>query len=96
MKNIVPIKMYEYMACGKPVISTRLPGIVKEFGVDNGVIYVSQPTEVFEQVIRLSSNSQDLAEYGSLSRRFVQRRSWNRITDEFETILKNIEPSSGA
>src|SRR5439155_9175012 len=28
MKNIVPIKMYEYMAAGKPVIATRLPGLV--------------------------------------------------------------------
>ncbi|GAH80390.1 unnamed protein product, partial [marine sediment metagenome] len=40
MQDIVPIKMYEYMAMGKPVIATRLPGVMKEFGNDNGVIYV--------------------------------------------------------
>ncbi len=32
MMNIVPIKIYEYMAMGKPVIATALPGIQKEFG----------------------------------------------------------------
>jgi glycosyltransferase involved in cell wall biosynthesis len=38
MKNIVPIKMYEYMAAKKPVISTALPGIMKEFGLDKDVL----------------------------------------------------------
>ena len=40
MQDIVPIKMYEYMAMKKPVIATRLPGVMKEFGEDNGVVYV--------------------------------------------------------
>jgi len=50
MRKLVPIKMYEYMTCGKPVISTRLPSIMKEFEYDNGVIYVDQPAEVLEKV----------------------------------------------
>ena len=31
MQDIVPIKMYEYMAMGKPVICTKLNGIMREF-----------------------------------------------------------------
>ncbi len=46
MQDIVPIKMYEYMAMRKPVIATRLPGVMKEFGEDNGVVYVSRPEDV--------------------------------------------------
>ena len=38
IQDIVPIKMYEYMAMGKPVITTKLPGVMKEFGEDRGVI----------------------------------------------------------
>lgn len=37
MMNIVPIKIYEYMAMGKPIIATNLPGLKKEFGLDNGI-----------------------------------------------------------
>ena len=37
MRDIVPIKLYEYLACGKPVIATRLPGIWTEFGSKNGI-----------------------------------------------------------
>ena len=32
MQDIVPIKIYEYMAMCKPVITTKLPGIMMEFG----------------------------------------------------------------
>ena len=46
MQDIVPIKIYEYMAMGKPVITTMLPGIMKEFGEENGISYVNKPSEV--------------------------------------------------
>ena len=92
MRNIVPIKMYEYIACGKPVIATRLPGIMREFGHNNGVIYVDQPTEVLEKVIELINDDGDVREYGGRARKFVEKHSWDRITDEFENILKTLAP----
>lgn len=30
----------------KPVITTRLPGVMTEFGDDNGVIYVDTPEDM--------------------------------------------------
>jgi len=90
MRNIVPIKMYEYMACGKPVISTRLPGIVKEFGHNNGVIYVKQPTEVLKKVIELRNDDGSIKEQGSKARNFVEKYSWDKITESFEDILNSL------
>ena len=46
MQDIVPIKIYEYMAMAKPVICTKLPGIMMEFGWDNGISYVDTPEDV--------------------------------------------------
>lgn len=89
MKNIVPIKMYEYMAGGKPVIATELPGLVKEFGYNNGVMYVEHPADVLKKVIELLNNSTLIEEYGAKARNFVKRHSWDQITDDFEDILKN-------
>lgn len=88
MRNIVPIKMYEYMACGKPVISTMLSGIIKEFGDKNGVIYVDQPVEVLEKVIELTNDDVSVREHGNKARKLVEKYSWNKITDEFENILQ--------
>lgn len=89
MKNIVPIKMYEYMACGKPVISTKLPGIMKEFGCNNGVLYVDQPVEVLKKAIKLV-NDGSIKEHGIKARKFVEKYDWERIIDEFEKILIDI------
>ncbi|WP_054864922.1 glycosyltransferase [Methanosarcina barkeri] len=44
MKDVVPIKLYEYMALGKPIIATNLPGVQKEFGFDSGINYIEDST----------------------------------------------------
>ena len=86
-KDIIPTKMYEYMAMGKPVISTRLPGIVSEFGEDNGVVYVDRPEDTVGKAIELAQSGR-LGELGAKARRFANRHSWDGITDELEEILK--------
>ena len=87
--DIVPIKLYENKAMGKPVITTRLPGILKEFGDDNGVIYVDTPEEVLKEAIELVRNGR-AKEEGIKARRFVEKYSWDSITDEFESVLEDV------
>ncbi|MEW5898965.1 MAG: glycosyltransferase family 4 protein [Bacillota bacterium] len=87
MRDIVPIKLYEYMAMAKPVISTNLPGVRKEFGEDNGVVYVERPEDVVPKAIALVESGR-LAELGQKARRFVERNSWDKVTDEFEALLE--------
>jgi len=89
MRDIVPIKMYEYMAMQKPVISTRLPGVMKEFGEGNGVVYVDKPEEVVAKALELVRTGQ-ARELGLKARKFVERNSWDKITDEFERILNEV------
>jgi len=90
MRNIVPIKMYEYMACGKPVIATKLPGIMKEFGERNGVVYVDRPSDVLEKAIELAKNREVMNEIGIKAAKYVQKYNWESITDQFETILEGL------
>jgi len=53
MRDIVPIKMYEYMAMGKPVIATRLHGLLREFGDDNGVLWIDQSKDSLKKAMEL-------------------------------------------
>jgi len=87
MRHIVPIKMYEYMACGKPVIATRLPGIMKEFGEGNGVIYVKNPEDVLGKVVELVNKKEQIKELGMKATKYVQRYNWDAITNQFEEFL---------
>ena len=89
MQDIVPIKMYEYMAMCKPVITTKLPGVMKEFGDGNGVIYVDKTGAVLNKAIELIEIG-TLKVYGSKAREFVEKYSWDNITDEFEGILEEV------
>lgn len=90
MENIVPIKMYEYMAMGKPVIATKLPGIFKEFGEDNGVVYVDGPREVLSKVEELVESRRVEGE-GERARSYAEGFDWNNIVDDFERILSSLK-----
>jgi len=89
MQDIVPIKFYEYMAMGKPVITTKLPGVMREFGDGNGVIYVDRPEDAFGRAVELIEGGM-IGEYGHAAREFVDPYNWNDIVDEFERVLEGI------
>ena len=85
MQDIVPIKIYEYMAMCKPVITTNLPGIMMEFGQGNGVSYVEKPEDVI-----LKASDIKIEQEGNSARRFVEANDWIRITNDFESTLNGV------
>jgi glycosyltransferase involved in cell wall biosynthesis len=87
MRHIVPIKVYEYMSVARPVVSTRLPGVVAEFGEGNGVVYVDSPDRVISRALELI-DSGTASEEGLRARRFVENLSWDSIVNEFESALE--------
>ena len=83
-EHIVPIKLYEYMAAGKPVIAAPLPGVRRDIGDGNGVIYAPAG----EQVTTALTLRDQLQVLGHQGRAFVEAHcDWDTITDEFEALL---------
>jgi glycosyltransferase involved in cell wall biosynthesis len=89
MQDIVPIKLYEYMAMGKPVISTKLSGVMREFGEDNGVVYVDEPADAVGKAKSLVKDGK-IGKLGGKARKFVQKYNWDSITDEFEKVIEGV------
>lgn len=89
MRDIVPIKMYEYMALGKPVLSTQLPGVVKEFGTGNGVVYIDRPEATVSRAIQMLKDGSFILE-GRRAWNFVVKNSWDEITVRYEKVLSTI------
>ena len=89
MESIVPIKMYEYLACGKPVVTTKLPGIMKEFGRGNGVIYAADPNDVVRVIGGLIRDNL-LAAIGNQGWHYAKNQDWDMICDRFEYILRHL------
>ncbi|MDD1779128.1 MAG: glycosyltransferase family 4 protein [Candidatus Helarchaeota archaeon] len=89
MRDIIPGKIYEYMAAGKPVISTSLPGMINKFGMDNGIAFVHQPEDVLRMAIELINSDTMCKQMGLKARGCIEQYSWDSIADEFEKILKD-------
>jgi hypothetical protein len=73
----------------KLVISTRLPGVTREFGEDNGIIYVHEPQEVIATALELARSGK-VEHEGAKARRFVENMGWDSVVDKFETALNDI------
>ncbi|MGA3198639.1 MAG: glycosyltransferase [Halobacteriota archaeon] len=86
MRDIVPIKMYEYMAMGKPVIATRLQGIMKEFGPDNGVLYVERSEDALGKALEVIKAG-TIEAHGEKAGQFVRDTDWGNVVDQFEDVL---------
>jgi glycosyltransferase involved in cell wall biosynthesis len=84
-EHIVPIKLYEYMAAGKPVIASLLPGVHRDVGDENGVVY-APPDAHIRKALEIRPH---LADLGSKARAFVEANcDWETITDELEALLE--------
>ena len=92
-KTAYPIKLFEYMICGKPVLVSNLPAIRKiieesECGllVDPMNIY-----EVAKAIIFMLEHPQDTKAMGYSGRRAVQNKyNWLKMETELLKLYKNI------
>lgn len=94
-REIVPQKLYEYLAAGKPVVASRLPGIVAEFGTDSGIVYADHPVQALEKALELTRCPEDARRLALAARRHAEENAdWEKIADEFEQVL--LEVAEGA
>lgn len=88
-RNIVPIKTFEYLSCGRPVLASKLPGLMYEVPPGNGIIYAS-PDELLPSLQRLLDPTTRDRE-GRKARKFTQENcDWSNLTDRFEQILNSM------
>ncbi len=69
------------------MITTKLPGVMKEFGEGNGVIYVDKPEDALWKGIELIEG-RAVEECGVKAREFVGACGWDDVVGEFEGMLE--------
>ena len=88
-REIVPQKVFEYLAAGKPVVASRLPGLLTEFGQENGIVYTHQPEEAIKCAVSMAEEPELAHRLGQAGRRFAEENfDWGVITDQFEEMLR--------
>ncbi len=84
-KDVSPLKLYEYLATGKPIVSTEEPLQVTDY---SDVVYIAENKEDFVVKCKEALSEKDLfkvkkrLEYGKAC-------SWDRRVEQMEKILKD-------
>ena len=89
-RDIFPGKIVQYLACGKAVIATSLPGmIVVIAGEDQGVVYVSSADEMERKMISLlqSTEHRQKLEHNGLDH-VLQAHGQKKIARQLEARLE--------
>jgi len=74
-----PIKMFEYMASGKPIVSSNLPSITEILNEKNAVLVEpDHPEELFLGIERVLKCVKESAELAKQALEDVSQYSWNR------------------
>ncbi len=87
------LKLYEYLACGKPVITTETPGLSDLIEKNNIGISVDQGAipELSNAIVSLLNNTTLIKEMGRRARAVVEEKySWRASAGKIEDILKDL------
>lgn len=89
-QNALPLKVFEYLACGKPVLTTRLKNVEDIMG--NRIFYFSDANELMDQLILIHESSNGNKKIEFQNRDFIiNNYSWESIGRNFEQILINAQ-----
>ena len=84
-----PIKMYEYLAAGKPVVSTALPEVIRNA---SGIVYIGKDEEDFikkvEMAVKETEGKDETAAYERVD--FARKNSWESRVDVIDQLLNEI------
>ncbi len=84
--NSLPLKLFEYMACGVPVVSTHVSAIQKDFG--QTVRFVSSTNEYVQEFMKLYQDPKLCSRLGSEGRHIVEDEyQWPAIAKKLERVL---------
>lgn len=77
-----PVKLFDYLACHRPVVASAIPSVLSTFTPDSGVQFVQpdDPHLLAEAILALLNDPDRCAVLGAQGRRFVEERfSWTAI-----------------
>jgi glycosyltransferase involved in cell wall biosynthesis len=94
-RYISPTKMLEYMACGRPSVSTSIRDVVEPYG--HLVSIADGPDAYVEACERILSRSADQhAEHGRALAQAIARTSWDRTAQQMATLIEQADAAKAA
>ncbi len=90
--GLSPLKLYEYMACGKPVVASNISGVSDVLEASGGGIPVppENPEALAESILKLLENPGLRTKLGSKGLSYVtENYSWHSVAEKVNEICKS-------
>lgn len=85
---IIPMKLFEYLACERPVLSIQLAGIHSI--AKNMIFYASNPVEFAEKLLYILRNPQKIREKINAGSALAQAFNWDNLVNKYDTLLQEV------
>jgi len=89
--GLSPLKVYEYMACGRPIVASRVSGISELFEASEAGLLVppDDPPSLASAILRILESPADAHEMGVRGRLYAERQcSWAKTAEQVEHVLQ--------
>lgn len=90
--GLSPLKLYEYMACGKPVVASAISGVADALEASEGGISVppENPEALANAILKLLENQDLRTNMGSKGLRYVtENYSWYSVAKQVDRVCKS-------
>jgi len=90
--GLSPLKLYEYMACGKPVVASAISGVADALEASKGGLSVppENPEALAEAISKLLENQDLRADMGSKGLSYVtENYSWYSVAKQVDRVCKS-------
>ena len=91
--GLSPLKLYEYMACARPVVATALPGITETIEASQcGLVYPVGDTDTLQEHLHTLYKHADLRiSMGERGRDYaVKHHSWDSVAKRTEQLMLHL------
>jgi glycosyltransferase involved in cell wall biosynthesis len=79
-------KIFNYLSCGVPVLSSQRGALQNLLGMDNGVYYYDDEEGLIKSIHQLLKNKVD----SEKCRNVAEEYDWNKIAKQYKTVLESV------
>ncbi len=89
-RDIFPGKTVQFLACGRPLVATALPGMVTVVsGEEQGIVYANSPDDMIDGIVSLLLSPEKSESIGQAGLDYVKRvHSYSSIAAQMEEYIK--------
>ncbi|MDD1777851.1 MAG: glycosyltransferase [Candidatus Helarchaeota archaeon] len=85
---IIPMKLLEYLACARPVLSVRLAGV--QSIAHNAIFYADTPLEFVKKLAYIIKNPQKISEKIATGTAIAKKYNWDDLATLYEQTLQQV------